>query len=409
MNTLFVGVDVSKKANAVCILQPDGTTQNRFRIPNNPEGAKKLTNLIVSNLESLKISNVAIGIEATSVYADPLVYTLQQDENLGRYAPHIQVLNPTKVKKFKESYSELPKNDYVDAFVIADHLRFGRSKLAVVSDDYRYKELQMLTRARFFAIKYLAQEKQRFANYLFLKFSGIAMDDKLDNTSATILALVKKYHTVDSLAAASLDELTDYVDKSSQGHYSNPKKVAERIQAAVSASYRLPESMNDSVNKAMALTIASISTIEAKVKRLDKAIANQLKKITNPLTTIPGIGPVYSAGIMAEIGDIRRFAGDAQLAKFAGLAWLQHQSGEKERERKTKIKSGNRFLLYYLKEGVNSVRQYDSEYKQYYERKYKEVKYYQHKRALSLTARKFVRLVYKLLKEKRFYDPPEQK
>ena len=31
-----------------------------------------------------------------------------------------------QVRKFKEAYPDLPKNDYVDAFVIADHLRFGR-------------------------------------------------------------------------------------------------------------------------------------------------------------------------------------------------------------------------------------------------------------------------------------------
>lgn len=409
MNTLFVGVDVSKKTNAVCIMKPDGTTQNRFRISNNPEGAKDLTKQIVSALESLEISNVTIGIEATSVYADPLIYTLQGDEDLGRYAPDIHFLNPKQVKKFKDSYSELPKNDYIDAFVIADHLRFGRSKFAVVSDDYRYKELQMLTRSRFYAIKLLAREKRRFANYLFLKFSGIAVDDKLNNTSATILALVKKYHSVDGLATASLDELTDFVDKSSQGHFSNSEKVAKRIKAAASASYRLPKAIDESVNKAMALTIASIRMLETKVERMDNAIASQLRNITNPLTSIPGIGPVYSAGIIAEIGDIRRFAGHAQLSKYAGLAWLQQQSGEKESERKTKIKSGNRFLLHYLKEGANSVRQFDPRYKQYYERKFKEVKYYQHKRALSLTARKFVRLVYRMLREKRLYNPPEQK
>ena len=31
-----------------------------------------------------------------------------------------------KIKKFKEVYSDLPRNDFVDAFIIADHLKFGR-------------------------------------------------------------------------------------------------------------------------------------------------------------------------------------------------------------------------------------------------------------------------------------------
>ena len=78
------------------------------------------------------------------------------------------------------AYSDLPKNDWVDAFVIADHLRFGRINREVYMDDYRYKALQTLTRARFDVIQNLTREKQRFANYLFLKCSGMAQDkDKM--------------------------------------------------------------------------------------------------------------------------------------------------------------------------------------------------------------------------------------
>ena len=37
------------------------------------------------------------------------------------------------------------------------------------------------------------------------------------------------------------------------------------------------------------------------------------------LTSIPGIGPVYAAGLMAEIGDVECFKNEAALAKYAGL------------------------------------------------------------------------------------------
>ena len=70
------------------------------------------------------------------------------------------------------------------------------------------------------------------------------------------------------------------------------------------------------------------------------------------------------------------------------------------------IKSGNRFLRYYLLEAANSVRRYDSEFNRYYNLKYKEVNQFQHKRALALTARKLVRVVYRLLKDNRLYTPP---
>jgi hypothetical protein len=52
-----------------------------------------------------------------------------------------------------ETYPNLPKNDFVDAFVIAGHLRSGRMAREVYMDDYRYKALQTLSRARFYAVQ----------------------------------------------------------------------------------------------------------------------------------------------------------------------------------------------------------------------------------------------------------------
>ena len=93
------------------------------------------------------------------------------------------------------------------------------------------------------------------------------------------------------------------------------------------------------------------------------------------------------------------------MAKYAGLVWKRHQSGEFEAEDTRLIKSGNRFLRYYLLEAANSVRGCDSEFQRYYNLKYKEVRHHQHKRALALTARKLVRLLFRLMKDNRLYIP----
>ena len=89
------------------------------------------------------------------------------------------------------------------------------------------------------------------------------------------------------------------------------------------------------------------------------------------------------------------------------LYWTQHQSNEFEAEDTRLIKSGNRYLRYYLLEAANSVRRCDSEFRRYYDLKFKEVNKHQHKRALALTARKLVRLVFRLLKDNRLYKLPE--
>ena len=66
-------------------------------------------------------------------------------------------------------------------------------------------------------------------------------------------------------------------------------------------------------------------------------------------------------------------------------------------------RSGNPYLRYYLGEAANSVRKYIPEYAEYYARKYAEVPKHQHKRALALTSRKLVRLVFGLLVKNQLY------
>ena len=406
MNQLFVGIDVGSQNNAVYLMRPDGEKHSSFRMQNNRGGAKMLTERIVSAIQSQGLEGVVIGMEATSIYGDSLVYALREDGKLGQYPRKIHVLNPKQVNKFKESYPELPKNDDVDAFVIADKLRFGRIGKEVYMDDYRYKALQTLTRARFYAVQDLTREKQRFANYLFLKCSGLAQDKDIANTSATTLALMEQFETVDELAYADLDELTAFIDEKGR-NFADPAAKAKAIQTAARNSYRLPVTVNNSVNQAMAVSIATMRALEKQIKVLDKAIEQQFEIIPNTLTSIPGIGKVYSAGIIAEIGDVNRFQSQASVAKFAGLVWTQHQSGEFEAQDRKLIKSGNRFLRYYLLEAANSVRRCDSEFRRYYNLKFKEVNKHQHKRALALTARKLVRLVFRLLKDDRLYKLPE--
>ena len=407
MNPLYVGIDVGSRNNAVYLMKPNGDKYSSFAVQNTQGGAKLLTERIVSALTAQGLTDVVIGMESTSVYGETLVYALREDGRLGQFRKKIHVLNPKLVRGFKESYPELPKNDPVDAFVIADKLRFGRITKEVYMDDYRYKSLQVLTRARFFAVQNLTREKQHFANYLFLKCSGLAQDKDIPNSSATTIALMEHFETPDELANISLEELTAFVTKAGRGRFANPQATAKAVQAAAKSSYRLPKTVNDSVNQVMAVSIAAMRSLESQIKDLDKAIERQISVIPNTLTSVPGIGKVYSAGIIAEIGDIHRFQTQASVAKYAGLVWKQHQSGEFEGQDTRLIKSGNRFLRYYLLEAANSMRRCDSEFKRYYDLKYKEVNKFQHKRALALTARKLVRLVFRLLKDNRLYIPPE--
>lgn len=404
MNKFYVGIDVSSRSNVVYFMKPDGSKHSSFEVPNSLNGSQKLSKRIVSAMDSLSLTTVIVGLEATSVYGDHLVYFLREDGNLSPYNKEIHVLNPKQVSKFKESYPDLPKNDSVDSFIIADALRFGRINNKVYMGDYRYDALKNLTRARFYAVENRSREKQRFLNFLFKKHSSFTQEKVFSDTfSATALAVYNEFDTVDELACMELSDLITFINKAGKNRFPDPEAVAKSIQAAARGSYRLPKTVNDSVNQVLAISTNSLRALDKQIKALDKAIAEQLELIPNTLTSIKGIGPVFAAGIIAEIGDVNRFSDQAALAKYAGLAWRQHQSGNFEAQNTRLIKTGNRFLKYYLCEAAFSLVRCDTEYKHFYNLKYKEVNKYQHKRALALTARKFVRLVFRLLKDNRLY------
>ena len=408
MSKLYVGIDVSSRNNVVYLMKPDGSKHSNFSVENSPKGSAELVKQIVKALTSYNLTEVTVGLESTGCYGDHLVYFLKENAELAKFNRSIHVLNPKQVKKFKDTYNDLQKNDYIDSFVIADCLRFGRINKEVYMDDARFKALQILTRQRFFTVQSLTAEKQRFLNVIFKKYSSLAQNKVFSDTfGASALALYEEFDSADTLAYMDLHELTDFLVKKSKNRFSDPEAVAKAIQKAARSSYRLPKTVNDSVNQVLSSSICLIRALEQQIKVLDKAIAEQLELIPNTLQSIPGIGPVYSAGIIAEIGDIHRFKNQSALGKYAGLAWTQNQSGDFESKHTKLIRSGNKFLKYYLCEAALSLVRCDTEYSRFYRLKYNEVNKGQHKRALALTARKFVRLVYALLIDNKLYTPSE--
>ena len=72
------------------------------------------------------------------------------------------------------------------------------------------------------------------------------------------------------------------------------------------------------------------------------------------IQVIPGVGPILGAVFVAEIGDVNRFPGSAQLSSWAGLTPKHHESDTKvHRGRITK--QGSRLVPWAAVEGVQRV------------------------------------------------------
>jgi len=130
----------------------------------------------------------------------------------------------------------------------------------------------------------------------------------------------------------------------------------------------------------------------------------------------PGLGPILVAGCLSEIQDTTRFItgtkfdrkrkclrprtyrdGQAAVAKLAGLWWPQNDSGRFQADDRPLARERNPYLRYWLVQAAHTLQRYDPDYRAYYWRKFYEVRTHQHKRALVLTARKAVRLIFALL------------
>jgi transposase len=401
---LFVGIDVSSQDMKACVMNLDGETLSSLTVENNLTGASYLRNQIVDIARKNLIQEIQIGMEATSVYSWHPAMFFHEDESLKKFNTKVFTINPKLIKKFKESYTDLNKTDHIDAWIIADRLRFGRLRLSAVMQE-QYIALQRLTRMRYHLVHNLTREKQYFLQNLFYKCSSFTAEVKSSVFGNAMMELLLEKYSLDEISSMDLQELAHYLQEKGKNRFTDAECIAKSIQKAARSSYRLSKCVEDSIDLLLATSIESIRSITKQIKELDKAIQKLLEGIPNTLQTIPGIGPVYCAGILAEIGQIERFDNQASLAKYAGLTWSKHQSGKFQAEETNMIRSGNHYLRYYLVEAANSVQRNEPEFRAYYLKKYHEVPKHQHKRALVLTARKLVRLVDALLRNDQIYTP----
>jgi len=162
------------------------------------------------------------------------------------------------------------------------------------------------------------------------------------------------------------------------------------------------------LNVSIASSFNVINSLKDEIKAIDKAIEKTIKGINTTefqfLVSIPGICPVLASGILAKIGTMTSFPSHDALAKYAGITWRVTQSGNYSSGQTRMTKTGNKYLRYYLIEAANCVKNQIPEYKNYYNEKYGEVTTHQHKRALALTSRKLVSMIFALLIKNQIYS-----
>jgi transposase len=382
----------------------------RFTVPNNRPGTDTFIRHLAQQVVDGDFDAIHIAAEATGWYWWHFFQTLDQASGLQPWPVALYPFNPRLTANFKKTYVDLDHADPIDAFVIADRLRLGRDLPPPFHYEARYFPLRCLTRYRYHVVHALAREKAYCLAILSLKASEYTHLAPFSNVfGAASRAVLQEFAAVEDIAALPFDDLVAFLDRAGKRRFADPTDNARRLQQVARDSYSLPQALRQPINLMLGLSLQHITGLERHVKRLDAAIAEHMTQLPHTLDTIPGFGPVFSGGLLAEIGGLQRFHYQAsKVAKFAGFKWRQHQSAAFQAEETPLTRTGNRFLRYYFCEAANAVRMRDPQYAAYYERKYHEVRTHRHKRALVLTARKLVRLVVRLLTTNQPYQPRKE-
>jgi transposase len=384
MKMVYVGIDVSKHKHDCVIMNADGEAQtNVFTIQNSKEGFQELYRQIKIHQRKPSPDNTKVGLEATGHYSNNIIGFLRKN-NLNPI-----VLNPLHVSLYRKGESlRKTKTDKSDARCIAGML-VARDLKPHYQPSYHSEELKSLTRHRYRMVKNRSIFKVSYDRLRNIVFPELEKFIKGPGR-VTEIKLMLEFPTAAQIASCHLSHLVNLVKTYSHGRYS--KEWAIRLRELAKNSIG-----QDSPAKALELrhTIQEIISISEKIDEIDAAIKRLVDDSDTSLMTIPGIGYTFAAIIMAEIGDVTRFATPGKLQAFAGLEPTTYQSGQFVGARDKMVKRGSTYLRWALLFAARTVSRYDATFGEYLARKIAEGKHYNS--AMGHVAKKLIRVIFSLM------------
>ncbi|CUR61699.1 transposase [metagenome] len=113
--------------------------------------------------------------------------------------------------------------------------------------------------------------------------------------------------------------------------------------------------------------IADLVAVDAKLKKIKAELKAAVLERGSHLMNIYGIGPAGAARVLADVGDVARFADRNRFASWTGTAPLDTSSGEQTRHRLSR--AGNRRMNHLLHIAAIVQIRHDTEGRAYYRRK----------------------------------------
>ena len=386
----IIGIDIGKNHHEASIVSPEGKQiGHSLRFATTHKGADSLMSFIFNNIGN---SSCIFGMEATGHYWYP-IYSFLKARGYTIY-----VINPIQSDSLRKMYIWQTKNDSIDSFLIAEVIRFGQFTTTSMADE-NILAMRQLCRYRDSVISSRTEIKLRISTIMEQifpeyekQFSSLWL--------STSMGILEKYLTPENIENAPIDELFEIIKDKSHNKLTMKKAISIREAAADTFGIKIAQ---DAFSFQLKQLIDRMNFLDKQIEALDCQILEYYEKFDCYLHTIPGIGMIAAATILAEIGDINRFKSSSALVAFAGIDPTVRQSGEFSSTHNHMSKRGSPYLRHAIFLAATTCSFHNSPLNAYYKKKREQGKH--HLTATGAVARKLTTVIYAVLRDGKPYEP----
>ena len=386
----IVGIDIGKNHHEASIVSPEGKQiGHSLRFATTHKGADSLMSFIFNNIGN---SSCIFGMEATGHYWYP-IYSFLKARGYTIY-----VINPIQSDSLRKMYIRQTKNDSIDSFLIAEVIRFGQFTTTSMADE-NILAMRQLCRYRDSVISSRTEIKLRISTIMEQifpeyekQFSSLWL--------STSMGILEKYLTPENIENAPIDELFEIIKDKSHNRLTRAKAISIKEAAADTFGIKIAQ---DAFSFQLKQLIDRMNFLDKQIEALDCQILEYYEKFDCYLHTIPGIGIIGAATILAEIGDISRFKNSSSLIAFAGIDPTVRQSGEFNSTHNHMSKRGSPYLRHAIFLAATTCSFHNSPLNAYYKKKRDQGKH--HLTATGAVARKLTSVIYAVLRDSKPYEP----
>ena len=386
----IVGIDIGKNHHEASIVSPEGKQIGRsLRFATTHKGADSLMRFIFKNIGN---SPCVFGMEATGHYWYP-IYSFLKAKGYTIY-----VINPIQSDSLRKMYIRQTKNDSIDSFLIAEVIRFGQFGTTSMADE-NILAMRQLCRYRDSVISSRTEIKLRIGTIMEQIFPEYEKQFSSLWVS-TSMGILEKYLTPENIENAPIDELFEIIKDKSHNRLTKAKAISIKEAAADTFGIKIAQ---DAFSFQLKQLIDRMNFLDKQIEALDCQILEYYEKFDCYLHTIPGIGIIGVATILAEIGDISRFKNSSSLIAFAGIDPTVRQSGEFNSTHNHMSKRGSPYLRHAIFLAATTCSFHNSPLNAYYKKKRDQGKH--HLTATGAVARKLTTIIYAVLRDSKPYEP----